>query len=541
MPVPTGLRPSRRSPTGGGDEEPQQPQRSQVNMLRNLSIFTIFLLGLYMYSSSAQNVAVDRHAENVGSHSAATQDVYGDDFVMHETNDRYGGKQNLPTWIGTLRTHQENGYFDLENSELLETLLLGFKYHKSALQGDRSRWCGDVKSESLGQYANPDLSPGGRDFRPHVQKAVLKPGTTVYVWGDLHGDMQVMSDTLTYLLKQGVIDDQWYVRNDVALVFLGDILDRGANGSEVLYTALLLQLINPTQVFMTRGNHEDAPMNINWGLLDELKAKFRSRHEVERLFHMFVDTFDFLPVGLYLGWPAGGRRDTAAFLQFSHGVGELGFNTRDILEHPLKQCFGEIQTYDRLGFTVDVLDTKEPNYQSLVQQLDRVIKSNNSLARNLAGEFRPQSMTSPVTIGYSWDDFVTDPDIAIKEVTARGTGHGKELVDWMHRRNGSSGVVRGHQHNNAVGPVLSCLIERNGCCYMNTEFWNGVPAPVAITHISALPSSGFHASSLLRIERQDDHFNIAHVYRDHNDRSQTHLEEHTSREFPVMDLTMKPA
>ena len=41
------------------------------------------------------------------------------------------------------------------------------------------------------------------------------------------------------------------------MVFLGDYVDRGFYGTEVLYTIMMLKIANPEKVILLRGNHED--------------------------------------------------------------------------------------------------------------------------------------------------------------------------------------------------------------------------------------------------------------------------------------------
>nr|KJR73850.1 MAG: serine/threonine protein phosphatase [Thermoproteus sp. AZ2] len=72
--------------------------------------------------------------------------------------------------------------------------------------------------------------------------------------GDLHGDIE----TLEQILKR------WNKK----ILFLGDYVDRGTHGVEVLETALGLYLEG--RAYMLRGNHESAIMNKEEGFLDEL-------------------------------------------------------------------------------------------------------------------------------------------------------------------------------------------------------------------------------------------------------------------------------
>ncbi|KAA6393476.1 MAG: putative Serine/threonine protein phosphatase PP1 isozyme 7 [Streblomastix strix] len=72
-------------------------------------------------------------------------------------------------------------------------------------------------------------------------------------FGDMHGHIQ----QLCALLRQVGLPE--YGKHSI--IFLGDYVDRGQNGVEVLCLVLALKLAFPDLVYILRGNHEDAEMN----------------------------------------------------------------------------------------------------------------------------------------------------------------------------------------------------------------------------------------------------------------------------------------
>lgn len=94
------------------------------------------------------------------------------------------------------------------------------------------------------------------DSEPAVLK-ITGPTTTV---GDIHGDL----DALDFILEQ------WQQSSTKNILFLGDYVDRGTQSAEALLTLLELKVIDPTHVFLLRGNHEDARMNKYYGFFDEI-------------------------------------------------------------------------------------------------------------------------------------------------------------------------------------------------------------------------------------------------------------------------------
>ena len=72
-------------------------------------------------------------------------------------------------------------------------------------------------------------------------------------------------------------------------LFNGDFVDRGPNSLECISTLLLHKLIDPSSMFLNRGNHELEEMNSYYGFRDELKRD-------NELFQRFNDFFDLLPL-----------------------------------------------------------------------------------------------------------------------------------------------------------------------------------------------------------------------------------------------------
>jgi len=74
-------------------------------------------------------------------------------------------------------------------------------------------------------------------------------------------------------------------------LFLGDYVDRGPRGVDVLLLLYSLKVKYPKNINMIRGNHEDARVNIKYGFRQECAILDKSNH----LFPMLTQIFSHLP------------------------------------------------------------------------------------------------------------------------------------------------------------------------------------------------------------------------------------------------------
>jgi serine/threonine-protein phosphatase 2B catalytic subunit len=104
----------------------------------------------------------------------------------------------------------------------------------------------------------------------------------VCVVGDLHGQY---FDLLNMLQKAGDPGP------NLNYLFLGDYVDRGILGIEVVLFLFALKLTHPKHVGMLRGNHESRNMTESFTFREEVLDRF----DVE-VYDLFMEAFDALPI-----------------------------------------------------------------------------------------------------------------------------------------------------------------------------------------------------------------------------------------------------
>lgn len=93
------------------------------------------------------------------------------------------------------------------------------------------------------------------------EPAVLRiESESIMLIADIHGNLDAFEFVTGMRKKLGC----------KKILFLGDYVDRGMQGTEVLIKLFRMKLEEPENVFLLRGNHETVDMNIYYGFFEEI-------------------------------------------------------------------------------------------------------------------------------------------------------------------------------------------------------------------------------------------------------------------------------
>ncbi|EKF33465.1 serine/threonine-protein phosphatase PP1 beta [Trypanosoma cruzi marinkellei] len=122
-----------------------------------------------------------------------------------------------------------------------------------------------------------------RRVRPLLmsQPMMVRIEAPVNVCGDIHGQI---NDLVEIFRAGGMPPTSRYL-------FLGDYVDRGKYGTEVISVLLGLKVLHPDKMYVLRGNHESESICRIYGFFDEVKRRFSVK-----LFKEFTDVFNCLPI-----------------------------------------------------------------------------------------------------------------------------------------------------------------------------------------------------------------------------------------------------
>ena len=338
--------------------------------------------------SSRLSYVADRSNENSQSTNLGDNTYFMSPFEraleMYKTN--YSREQltwcHRPTATGPL--------VDLGN----ETVPIG----KSTLGNDETslkRFYGDLDD-------NPQI------WDPSFAQKVKAPlGTKVIAIGDIHSGIFSFKEILDDLVKRGIvedlIDETLRVKDDYMIFFLGDVVDRGPFGLDILHMIFKLKVENFDRVFYINGNHEDVEVysrrGPNFG--KELAHQLPQRNDQ----HVVHEVLTFLPSVIFLNI-------NDQWIQLNHG--------------------GIEETYDPSDFI-------NSSFQFEFHGYDRLVHKEGHRHRRLELAHG----------GLRWNDFGGEGRIG----TSRDGGaakYGKVATDAYLNRNGLAGIVRGHQDNEHI-------------------------------------------------------------------------------------------
>ncbi|VDN06244.1 unnamed protein product [Thelazia callipaeda] len=114
------------------------------------------------------------------------------------------------------------------------------------------------------------------------------------VYGDIHGQY---SDLHRWFNLNG-----W--PSQVRSVFLGDYVDRGSHGIEVIALLISLKIRFPKNIYLCRGNHEEESLNRAYSFHDEVRVRFPESPDGKdgrTLYTYFRSLFNNLPLAVLIG------------------------------------------------------------------------------------------------------------------------------------------------------------------------------------------------------------------------------------------------
>lgn len=358
----------------------------------------------------------------------------------------------------------------------------------------------DVSCWVEGKSLNADLVESRRlPYKPYAQKMIVEPENSVLIRGDMHGDIHSLLFFLQQLQQNGdlALEDGFKITNPrLRLIFLGDYVDRGVYGVEVMYTILRLKIDNPEQVILVRGNHEDITICSRYGFFHELQEKFHDADEHEIIINKIAKFYETLPVALYLGCHQNDHQ--VNYLQCCHGGIEIGFDPQPLLSAPVQlqyHLLGELKQIDCCKKLTQFL----PPQPDLGSYKALVTCCKNHLPKAPTHSEHPYN-------GFMWNDFNPESRGKLWDNPGRAITYSKEITESALLMMSSvdyklCGVIRAHQHAlTHTDPLMRQMLSSHGVARLWSENkgiyfnpWHGMVCTLLLSpdNSVALKAGGF--------------------------------------------------
>lgn len=262
-------------------------------------------------------------------------------------------------------------------------------------------WCRHTLGELRPLFDDPMSKKPHRQDVSFAEKVELNDDTKIITIGDIHSGIHTFVEILDSLFERGILKDDLGVTSGYHIVFLGDIVDRGGFGLDILHIVFRLKMRNIQSVHIINGNHEDLGTYSHYGFKQELESQLEDPGDQDLVHNLLT----YLPSVLFV--KLGDK-----WLQFNHG--------------------GIDPEYEPLEFLESEFDMEFHGYDS------------------------PMDLKY---MGLRWNDF-NGTVLGTRLSTNRGQNntrileYGMDATDGYLQRNNIEGIIRGHQDFMSVG-VLS--------------------------------------------------------------------------------------
>lgn len=285
----------------------------------------------------------------------------------------------------------------------------------------------DMLSHHADQFKKP-----GIDYRKHfgfIEKFDLDPSENPQIFkrADLHGDLKSLIEDIISLQEEGLLDKNFKCKPGVHLQFLGDYVDRGEYGTQILEMLLRLKEENPSQVHLIRGNHEYPELSSQYCETDPYLTELntRSREVLERFYQT-------MPLSTYFSVDEGASRE---YVQNVHGTFEPTMDPAPLLDR------------GRSGNYIPV-----PKQRKISERIQKIAQGNSELAeaakRIVKIANRSKHLEPDLTV-YNWGD-VTDDETELGYLSNREYClNGKDIRHYLDLSSEQHKVMmlfRGHEH-----------------------------------------------------------------------------------------------
>ena len=269
--------------------------------------------------------------------------------------------------------------------------------------------------------------------------------SNIIVMGDNHGSFHSFFRIILRLYLKGIITSNYKLKENYKLILLGDLIDRGNYGIELIYILLNLMINNNTDdnlnVILIRGNHEVQEQYFRNGFRLELKTKFKNNSDT--INKLIVKFFKYCPSAIILN-----------HLEIRYWLCHGGF--------PIK-CNNKKINWSRSPNSTNIKPNTKDNCESIYKKISDIeYNKNKNKNKNLIYINNIDNIYNSSEI--RWNDFNGKNETDLSDRDGRkGIYHvigNKDLFNFLEYLNINI-IIRGHTDNVSNAMILANFA-RNG-------------------------------------------------------------------------------
>lgn len=218
--------------------------------------------------------------------------------------------------------------FSLDNFEkIIKNLLNAFETQKKLYESSSDTKIKQHFTNVFGFKLLNELNQEISDYENNtaiIQKIIVDNNTKIVMFGDFHGSFHTFFRILCRLHRYDIINlDTFEIKDNYKIIFLGDIIDRGMYGLDILNIIFKMIIVNNKDVnnikiIMNRGNHENYKTFNAYGFTKELSNKKNYNEEMYIYINLLLKLFCILPSAVIIHNKDNNNRFWCAHGGFPH-------------------------------------------------------------------------------------------------------------------------------------------------------------------------------------------------------------------------------
>ena len=219
-------------------------------------------------------------------------------------------RHSLPELLNVNNYDEVKGLFRLPANELKEKV--NFILQRSIKLEKKKFKNTDLWYQNTPE-ADAETEEYGIEYPVHIEKYDMKRSKKLkaITIGDLHGNFYALNRIIEDLIERRIVSKDLKVARGYKIIGLGDYIDRGNSSLENIFMFMLLKTLNPENIVILRGNHENMYVfsEEEYGFDKELETKLNENpfdiNNIDKnsLSYKFNYYFNLLPRAYFIKAP----------------------------------------------------------------------------------------------------------------------------------------------------------------------------------------------------------------------------------------------